>query len=136
MKNGKIIQLKEKIDMLHKINTAGSERSIKIENNVVEKLVQINLPENWWNSVSSYDVTTQNKQLKIYPIRKRYELSNVTKPRHWDIENGDYMAKVDDTGFERNLDTRRKNDGLFFFAALILAGLLIVAVSDLIASLI
>lgn len=93
-----------------------------VVNNSPDDLVEIKIPDNWWQSHNTYFIK-KNKSLKIIDIKQRRERDQVFTPfPGWDIKNGDYYINDLPSKTPLSKELRRKIEIYVFILILLGSG--------------
>ncbi|MEW6506578.1 MAG: hypothetical protein AB1432_02405 [Bacteroidota bacterium] len=93
-----------------------------VVNNSPEELIEIKIPENWWQSQNTY-FPQKTKSLKIIEIKNRRERELFSNQfPSWDIKNGDYLTNDISSKIPISPELRRKIQIYTFTLILFLSG--------------
>lgn len=93
-----------------------------VVNNSPDDLVEIKIPDYWWQSHNNYFIK-KNNSLKIIDIKPRGDLGSVFTPLPgWDIKNGDYFINDFPSKTPLSKELRRKLEFYLFIIILLGSG--------------
>ncbi len=95
-----------------------------VSNNSPDELIEIKLPDNWWQSQNTY-FPKKTKSLKLIDLRQRREKEHfINSFPDWDIKGGDFLTNNQPSKFPLSRELRRKIKIIAFIVILLLAGVL------------
>jgi len=93
-----------------------------VSNNSPDELVEIKIPDNWWQSQNTY-FPKKTKSLKLFDLRQRREKEQfINSFPEWDIKRGDFLTNNEPSKLPISRELRRKIQIFTFVLILLLAG--------------
>ncbi len=104
-----------------------------VTNNSPDELIEIKIPDNWWQSQNTY-FPPKIKSLKLIDLRQRREKENfINSFPEWDIKRGDFLTNNQPSKFPLSRELRKKIQIFAFILILLLSGFITWLVAFLVA---